>query len=453
MKCTMTVKGFWHIFVLISFSSFIQSNVAQIFIGDNTSPGILYAPLPEPRDDNNILESRFTLIPLAEDSTVSGIDYDPGNDMVYWSDFNNDQICRIPTDGESPQEVIISTSSPHTIALDLGNGKIFWSMYNDASLSMANLDGSSVDTIYTYEGFKQPTLIMWDPFSEYVFWTARFANEVAKLHQNSNDTGVVIPVTAEAMALERCADDTTRLFYYTNYTKLGVINADGSEDHTIEVFSTPSLGESLISKYGSKLLWVGMGIDQEFSIHEYDLKFSSLTLRNTSVTLHDGSTHTIKSLGTLRVISNTPYDQPVAIEGCPEDIVAVIDDNATNAINASSVNWTEPVLNSWSSCPRMNFLGPGTNGGDYPVGITEVSYQATDAAGNSDICTFTVTVRRGSDVAVLTDAPPVHTDAPSTKRGCVRALILVASLYLQVFQPWPLPSPSTSPSDMSENPC
>ncbi|XP_041466794.1 uromodulin-like 1 isoform X2 [Lytechinus variegatus] len=104
------------------------------------------------------------------------------------------------------------------------------------------------------------------------------------------------------------------------------------------------------------------------------------------------------ALGLERCADDTiSYDEPVAIEGCPENIVAVIDDNATNTVNTSSVNWTEPVLNSFSSCPIMDFKGPGSNGGDYPIGVTEVSYQARDAAGNTDRCSFKVTVRRAQE--------------------------------------------------------
>ena len=93
------------------------------------------------------------------------------------------------------------------------------------------------------------------------------------------------------------------------------------------------------------------------------------------------------------IFLTAPYNEPVAIQGCPDNIVVNIDDNASNA---PSISWTEPGLNSWSSCPTMVFLGPETNGGDFPLGITELSYRASDAAGNTDDCQFSVTVRRSS---------------------------------------------------------
>ena len=44
----------------------------------------------------------------------------------------------------------------------------------------------------------------------------------------------------------------------------------------------------------------------------------------------------------------------------------------------------------------MDFLGTGTNGGTFTLGITELSYNASDAAGNTDVCQFFVIVQRSS---------------------------------------------------------
>eukprot|EP00057_Strongylocentrotus_purpuratus_P019303 XP_011673777.1 PREDICTED: hyalin-like [Strongylocentrotus purpuratus] len=307
----MARGGMWHVLVLVYTIFRIRMNTAQIFIGDTNVPGILYASLPEPRDDTNIMDTLFNLIPLPENSGINGIDYDPGNKMVYWNDFNMDRISRIQLDGTN-QEVILSTNS--------------------------------------------------------------------------------------------------RLFYYTKRTELGVTNLDGSGNRTIKVFSTETTGSSL-SKYGSRLFWSAQSRSTTSYaitslINEYDMKSSTLTIHNSTVTLTSGNDLAISPV-TTRIISNTPYNEPVAIQGCPDNIVVTIDDNASNA---PSISWTEPVLNSWSSCPTMVFLGPGTDGGDFPLGITELSYRASDAAGNTDDCQFSVTVRRSSADETL----PPTTGQPTT---------------------------------------
>ncbi|XP_030839224.1 very low-density lipoprotein receptor-like isoform X3 [Strongylocentrotus purpuratus] len=306
----MARGGIWHISVLVYAIFGFHMNTAQIFIGDSNTPGILYASLPEPRDDTYIMDTRFTLIRLSENRGIDGIDYDPENEMVYWNDFSGSQISRIQLDGTN-QEVIISTSSPHSIALDLVNGKIYWTMYNDKAISRANLDGSSVEELFKYTSFAQPTSILVDPVSGFLLWSTRLVNQVVKATLNATNEEVVRPIYAEGMFNEECADDTT------------------------------------------------------------------------------------------------PYNEPVAIEGCPDNIVVNIDENASNA---SSISWTEPGLNSWSSCPTMVFQGTGTNGGDFSLGITELSYRASDAAGNTDDCQFSVTVRRSSADETL----PPTTGQPTT---------------------------------------
>ncbi|XP_030839222.1 prolow-density lipoprotein receptor-related protein 1-like isoform X1 [Strongylocentrotus purpuratus] len=404
----MARGGIWHISVLVYAIFGFHMNTAQIFIGDSNTPGILYASLPEPRDDTYIMDTRFTLIRLSENRGIDGIDYDPENEMVYWNDFSGSQISRIQLDGTN-QEVIISTSSPHSIALDLVNGKIYWTMYNDKAISRANLDGSSVEELFKYTSFAQPTSILVDPVSGFLLWSTRLVNQVVKATLNATNEEVVRPIYAEGMFNEECADDTTRLFYYTEKTKLGVTNLDGSGNRIIKVFSEKTMGSSL-SKYGSKLFWSAQSRSPSFTltglINEYDMKSSTLTIHNSTVTLLNGDELVISPL-TTRIISHTPYNEPVAIEGCPDNIVVNIDENASNA---SSISWTEPGLNSWSSCPTMVFQGTGTNGGDFSLGITELSYRASDAAGNTDDCQFSVTVRRSSADETL----PPTTGQPTT---------------------------------------
>ncbi|XP_030839217.1 low-density lipoprotein receptor-related protein 1 [Strongylocentrotus purpuratus] len=435
----MARGGMWHILVLVYTIFGIHMNTAQIFIGDTNVPGILYAFLPEPRDDTNIMDTLFNLIPLPENSGIDGIDYDPVNEMVYWNDFNRDQISRIQLDGTN-REVIVSTGSPHSIALDLVNGKIYWTMYNDEAISRANLDGSSVQELFHYTNFVQPTSILVDPVNGFLVWSTRIVNQVVKATLNATNEEVVRPIYAEGMFNEECADDTTRLFYYTKRTELGVTNLDGSGNRTIKVFSTETTGSSL-SKYGSRLFWSAQSRSTTSYaitslINEYDMKSSTLTIHNSTVTLTSGNDLAISPV-TTRIISNTPYNEPVAIQGCPDNIVVTIDDNASNA---PSISWTEPVLNSWSSCPTMVFLGPGTDGGDFPLGITELSYRASDAAGNTDDCQFSVTVRRSSDVTLpptmeLPDCRQVNSGSTALVTSCSSVLlVLCIALFLIVLK-------------------
>ena len=115
--------------------------------------------------------------------------------------------------------------------------------------------------------------------------------------------------------------------------------------------------------------------------------------------------------------------QAPQITGCPENIVL-------SALAGSCENqafWTAP--SALDNCPGVTMTGSHTSGDTFPVGVTTVTYTAVDAAGNTTLCTFTVTVRDilapvtatcPASISVSTDAgicgaavgwiPPVFTD-------------------------------------------
>jgi large repetitive protein len=90
---------------------------------------------------------------------------------------------------------------------------------------------------------------------------------------------------------------------------------------------------------------------------------------------------------------------PPSIIGCPSDITV-----SGGGSCQSVVNWTVPTVTD--NCPGTVTLTADHNPGDaFPAGTTTVTYTATDGAGNTATCSFTVTV---------TDAaPPVISRCPS----------------------------------------
>jgi hypothetical protein len=84
---------------------------------------------------------------------------------------------------------------------------------------------------------------------------------------------------------------------------------------------------------------------------------------------------------TVTVIDVTP---PV-ITGCPGNIMKNVDPGQCGAI----VNWNPPTV--IDNC-NATVVASHTSGDFFPVGMTVVSYVATDASGNASTCSFTVTV-------------------------------------------------------------
>lgn len=98
---------------------------------------------------------------------------------------------------------------------------------------------------------------------------------------------------------------------------------------------------------------------------------------------------------TVTVIDNVP---PV-ITNCPANISQSNDANVCGAI----VNWTP--LSVTDNCTFNIVQTSGvTNGGLFPIGTTNVSYDVTDAGGNVVSCAFTVTIN-DTENPVITNCP------------------------------------------------
>ena len=78
--------------------------------------------------------------------------------------------------------------------------------------------------------------------------------------------------------------------------------------------------------------------------------------------------------------------QAPVITGCPANIVQNNDSGLCSAV----VTWTAPVAND--NCGMASFTSTHNPGDTFPKGVTTVIYTATDTAGNTSVCSFTVTV-------------------------------------------------------------
>jgi gliding motility-associated-like protein len=83
--------------------------------------------------------------------------------------------------------------------------------------------------------------------------------------------------------------------------------------------------------------------------------------------------------------------------GCPANITVSVSANCK-----ALVNWIEPVAND--NCDIASETQSGEPNTEFDVGITTVTYTATDDSGNMGICTFTVTVE-DTTVPTFTDCP------------------------------------------------
>ena len=82
-------------------------------------------------------------------------------------------------------------------------------------------------------------------------------------------------------------------------------------------------------------------------------------------------------------------NQPPEIRNCPQTVTAFTDKLSQTAV----VNWTQPTARDNSDEVTVYQTKGGPPGSSFPVGQTEVRYQASDANNNTSTeCTFFINV-------------------------------------------------------------
>jgi len=84
----------------------------------------------------------------------------------------------------------------------------------------------------------------------------------------------------------------------------------------------------------------------------------------------------------------TVVDAESPVIACPADIAVNIDPGQCDAI----VNYTIPTGTDNCSSPTIVIVSGPVSGSGFSIGITTVTFTATDVAGNIDTCSFTITV-------------------------------------------------------------
>ncbi|XP_030855019.1 uncharacterized protein LOC105438079 [Strongylocentrotus purpuratus] len=91
-------------------------------------------------------------------------------------------------------------------------------------------------------------------------------------------------------------------------------------------------------------------------------------------------------------------DEPPTLE-CPESQSAFTQPGS----DSTPVTWSEANATDNSGTVTVSLIGPGSNGGRFRIGTTNVTYLAMDDADNNDTCTFTITIE--DDEAPVVNCP------------------------------------------------
>lgn len=132
-------------------------------------------------------------------------------------------------------------------------------------------------------------------------------------------------------------------------------------------------------------------------------------------TATDSASNHVSASQTITVIDNTP---PTIT--CPANITV----NAPVGTCSAVVNFT---VNTSDNCSVPSVVTSKASGSVFALGTTTVVATATDAAGNSQSCSFTVTVKDVTPPAIITNGQTIALWPPNHKYKTVNVTDLVAS--------------------------
>ncbi len=116
---------------------------------------------------------------------------------------------------------------------------------------------------------------------------------------------------------------------------------------------------------------------------------------------------------------------------CLNDVTKPVFNNCPSTVNvptlqaSTQVNWVTPT--AYDNCSSPSVTSNYTSGQTFPIGVTTVAYRATDAAGNTSICSFAVNVFRAP---TQTGCNKYDVENTSNICGCADLLYKPYALYL-----------------------
>jgi hypothetical protein len=142
---------------------------------------------------------------------------------------------------------------------------------------------------------------------------------------------------------------------------------------------------------------------------------SSPLIITRTYTATDGAGNTASDSQTITVIDNTP---PTIV--CPSNIVV----DAPTGTCSAVVNFT---VTASDNCSSPTVVSSKASGSVFSVGTTTVVATATDAAGNTNTCSFTVTVKDVGAPVITTNGQTIELWPPNHKYETVKVTDLVVS--------------------------
>ena len=166
---------------------------------------------------------------LSNASDPDGIDIDPEEGKMYWTNMQGGTVMRANLDGTDVEELIPTgyCETPKQLALDLVNRKMYWCDRDSPKVVRANMDGSGFEIIID-EDLISPVGMALDVPNGKLYFTDRHAENIKRANLDGSDVEIILDNTNYPVDL--ALDLQKRHLYWTARKdgKIFRINMDGS---------------------------------------------------------------------------------------------------------------------------------------------------------------------------------------------------------------------------------
>ncbi|XP_029038470.2 low-density lipoprotein receptor-related protein 6 isoform X1 [Osmia bicornis bicornis] len=206
------------------------------------------------------------VLPLTGIKHAIAIDFDPVQEMLYWTDEEARAIRRASLDGTN-QENIITTEvgNPDGIAVDWLARNLYWTDTGTDRIEVARLNGTSRKVLIN-EDLIEPRAIALAPEHGWMFWTDWNEKRPKIERSNLDGTERTLLVTKDIVWPNGIALDLARWKIYwcdAKTDKIEVCNMDGTDRREVITDNLPHLfGLSLLGDYLYWTDWQRRSVDR-----------------------------------------------------------------------------------------------------------------------------------------------------------------------------------------------
>ncbi|KAG7206637.1 hypothetical protein KM043_000315 [Ampulex compressa] len=193
------------------------------------------------------------LLPLSGIKHAIAIDFDPVDEMLYWTDEEARAIRRAFLDGSGQEDVMVrEVENPDGIAIDWLARNLYWTDTGTDRIEVARLNGTSRKVLVN-EDLVEPRAIAVAPELGWMFWTDW--NEKRPKIERSNLDGSerILLITKDIVWPNGIALDVDKWKIYwcdAKTDKIEVCNMDGTDRREVITDNLPHLfGLSLLGDY------------------------------------------------------------------------------------------------------------------------------------------------------------------------------------------------------------